>query len=113
MSTAYPRVKGSKVTGWTREWLWLRVPLWANHTYLYLACTQFTFPINADKLDPDHLSQEERQVYDHFVAWRPENEAQKRVGACPKTWLPHYDLIRLEVYLAMGKLSNLYTQGKA
>ena len=64
-----------------------------------------------DRLDSDLLSKEDRRVFDHFVAWRPENDAQKRVGAYPEVWLPHYDLIRLETYLAMGKLNNLYTQG--
>ena len=52
MSTSYPKPNGLFLKGWTRQWLWLRVPLWAEHTYLYRARTQFTVPVNMDKLDP-------------------------------------------------------------
>ena len=109
MNTTYPKPKGASMKGWTRKWLWLRVPLWDEHTYLYRARTQFTVLINMDKLDPYLLSDGERRVYEHFSADRPPNEAQKRIGAYPRVWLPHYNLIRMETYLAMGNLRNLYT----
>lgn len=105
MGTSYPRIE---TKGWTREFVWLRVPTLATEPHCYLPRMEFVIPMEPGFLSLSLLDPRERDAWNDFRCY----PAQGKGSAEPVVWLPHIDLIRNEPYLVIGGLSQFYTQGK-
>lgn len=109
-ATSYP-VLGS-MKKWTQQWLWLRVPLHEKHPHLYQARTEFTRnkPLEKKALSPNALTTDkEIATFQWFQAY---GAKAKGKSPTPKNWLPHFDLLKVELYLAAGGLRRRISQSK-